>query len=251
MPVTAPADRRFLRAQVKPGRRQAPWRPWLRALRVLLVVVIGLGGGAKLSSMAVHAPVFAVSHVSIVGNHRLSTGEVLALLDGLAGQNILLVRLEQLRARVCGCPWVRDAVVRRVLPSTIEITVTERQPIAIGRIGEDLFLVDERGTVIDEYGPRYADLDLPILDGLAAGAGEDPAVNERRAQLATRLLGAVRSRPDLAKRISQLDVSDPRNAVVIVDQDATRLRLGDDRFLERLQSVLRPGAGAARPGAGH
>jgi cell division protein FtsQ len=207
-------------------------------IRLFLLFAIAIGGAAKLVTVATHAPALAVSQVSLVGNHRLSTGEVLALLDGLVGENILLVRLERWRDRVRACPWVQDAVVRRVLPSTIEVAVTERQPIAIGRIGEDLYLVDDRGAVIDEYGPRYADLDLPILDGLAAGGGRDASVNERRAQLAMRLLGAVRGRPDLAKRISQLDVSDPRNAVVIVDQDATRLRLGDDRFVERLQSYF-------------
>ena len=47
-----------------------------------------------------------------------------------------------------------------------------------------------------------------------------------------------RSRPDLARRISQVDVSDPRNAVVIVDQDTARIRLGDERFVERLQSYV-------------
>ena len=59
-----------------------------------------------------------------------------------------------------------------------------------------------------------------------------------RVQLASRLFNDVRTRPDLARRISQVDVSDPRDAVVIIDQDTARIRLGDERFLERLQSYL-------------
>ena len=51
--------------------------------------------------------------------------------------------------------------------------MTERHPLAIGRIGEELYLVDEHGAIIDEFGPRYADLDLPILDGLATGTAGD------------------------------------------------------------------------------
>ena len=63
---------------------------------------------------------------------------------------------------------MRDAALRRSLPSTVEVVVSERQPIGIGRINGELYLVDERGVVIDQYGPQYADLDLPIIDGLAA-----------------------------------------------------------------------------------
>jgi cell division protein FtsQ len=205
---------------------------------VVLLLALAGWGAWRVASAVGRAPVLQVSRITVTGNQRLSAGEVLALLDGLRGRNILTVKLDRWRERVLACPWVADAVLRRWLPSTIEVIVTERHPIAIGRLGEDLYLVDEHGGVIDEYGPRYADLDLPILDGLDAGRAESATVNERRAALAVRVLHAVRSRPDLAKRISQLDVSDPRNAVVIVDQDTARIRLGDDRFVERLQSYL-------------
>ena len=40
--------------------------------------------------------------------------------------------------------------------------------MGIGRVGSALYLVDAHGVIIDEYGPTYADIDLPIIDGLAA-----------------------------------------------------------------------------------
>lgn len=238
MSVTAPADRRFLRAQVKPGRRQPRWRPWLRLGRALALFALVGWAGWWCAISVLHAPVLRVAHISVVGARRLSTGEVRALVDGLRGQNILLVRLDEWRERVLTCPWVADATLRRSLPDTVEVRITERHPLAIGRVGEALFLVDDHGRVIDEYGPRYADFDLPILDGLAPGSAQVAGVNERRAQLASRLLREVRLRPDLARRISQLDVSDPRDAVVIVDQETARVRLGEERFVERLQSYV-------------
>jgi len=238
VPVTAPADRRFLRAQVKPGRRQPPWRPWLRLCRALVLFALVGWAGWWCAMSILHAPVLRVAHITVMGTRHLSTGEVLALVDGLRGQNILLVRLDDWRERVLTCPWVADATLRRSLPGTVEVRIAERHPLAIGRVGEELFLVDDHGRVIDEYGPRYADFDLPILDGLAPGFAQEASANERRAQLASRLLRDVRTRPDLARRISQLDVSDPRNAVVIVDQDTARVRLGEERFVERLQSYV-------------
>jgi len=237
VPVTAPADRRFLRAQVKPGRRHRPWQTWIRLARnAALVAVVAWIGWLGLSAVA-GSRALRVRTIAVSGNRRLSNGEVLALVDGLRGRNILSVDLEEWRGRLLESTWVADAIVRRALPATVEVIVSERDPLAIGRIGDELFLVDGQGAIIDEFGPRYADLDLPILDGLVTGTAGD-ATDQRRAALAGRLLDALRPHPDLAARVSQVDVSDPHNAVVIVDQDTAKVRLGEERFIERLKSYV-------------
>ena len=162
----------------------------------------------------------------------------MALLAGLEGQHLLQTDLEAWRRRVLGSPWVEQATLRRVLPSTVEVTIRERLPIAIGRIRGDLYLVDEQGLVIDEYGPNYAQFDLPIVDGLAdAGAGE-PAIDPARAGLAADLLRALEQQPVLMKRISQIDVASAHDAVVLLDQDPALVHLGDEQFVQRLQRYL-------------
>jgi len=238
MPVPVQADRRFLRAQVKPVRRRAEWRPRLQALR--RVAVLGAAGWLLWSggTMLAASSLLQVRNLRVAGNSRMSRGEVVALLEGLEGRNILALSLDDWRERLLECPWVADASLRRSLPSTIEITVVERTPLAIGRIGEELYLVDGRGVLIDEWGPRYEDLDLPILDGLTGRRDGGPQDDGWRAALAARLLEDVRRRPEIARRISQVDVSDPHDAVVIVDEDTARVRLGDSDFLARLQSYL-------------
>ena len=119
------------------------------------------------------------------------------------------------------------------------VAISERQPLAIGRINNTLYLVDRRGTVIDEYGPNYADFDLPIIDGLSAPASADGMlVDDGRAALAGRLLGDLAQRPDLARRVSQIDVSDARDAVLILKNDTALLRVGEDNFVDRLQAYL-------------
>ena len=93
--------------------------------------------------------------------------------------------------------------------------------------------------VIDEFGPKYAEFDLPIIDGLvrAPSAGE-PALDPRRAELASRVIDAVAERKDLAQRLSQIDVADLHDAVVLLEGDAALVHLGEERFLERLQSYI-------------
>jgi cell division septal protein FtsQ len=251
--VAAPADRRFRRAHVKPSRRRRNWRavvaPAIRYGVASVVVAFALYRGARVSA---NAHLLKVDRIVVHGNERLSRGEVLAVLSGLRGESLLWTDLDAWRRRLLASPWVRDAALRRSLPSTVEVVVSERQPIGIARInGGEMYLVDERGVIIDQYGPQYADFDLPIIDGLETTAGRavsatsgsgsgapDSLTDERRAELAARLMASLRARPQVARRVSQIDVTDLHNATVILGGDPALIQLGEDQFLPRLQSYL-------------
>ena len=163
------------------------------------------------------------------------------MIDGLSGRNMLLLNLEEWRRRILDSPWVEDVAIRRVLPGTVDVAIAERQPVGVGRLGDQLYLLDQRGDIIDEFGPDHAEFDFPIIDGLAAAETSEAdglAVDAGRAALAMRLLAALQARPDLASRVSQIDVSDVRDAVVLLKGDTALVRVGDDQFAERLQSYL-------------
>ena len=240
MPVTAPADRRFRRARVKPSRRRRSWIAHARiASRILATIGVFAAGAYFVAQQVTHAESLHVRHIVVRGNQRLPSGEVKALLTGLEGRHMLDVDLDEWRRRVLGSSWVEQAALHRILPSTVEILVEERKPIAVGRIGGELYLVDARGHVIDEYGPNYAQFDLPIVDGLGSTPpGGEPLVDEARAALAERLIEQLRHHDALYRRVSQIDVSNSRNATVVLQDDATLLHLGTERFAERLQAYV-------------
>ncbi len=243
MAVSAPTDKRFRRAHVAPASKRGRVRMsrWRAAYLAVLGAVLLLGA-YRVADFVLSTGALTVTRITVSGNTRLSRGEVLSLLDGLSGRNMLLVSLEEWRRKVLASPWVEDAAIRRVLPGTVDVVIAERQPMGIGRLGNVLYLLDQHGGVIDEFGPNYAEFDLPVIDGLAAaaaGAGAGgPAVDEARAALAMRLLASLQGRPDLAGRVSQIDVTDVRDAVVILKGDTALIRIGDDQFAERLQSYI-------------
>ena len=239
MPVAAPADKRFRRSHVPPARKRG-WRPSWRTLVRLVVLGSVLGyGGYRGVMLARSGEALVVTRITVEGNARMSRGEVLALLDGARGTSMLAASLDEWREKLLAAPWVADASIRRVLPGTLAVVISERQPMGIGRFGDALYLIDRRGTIIDEFGPRYAEFDLPIVDGLhAPNSGGDLLVDESRALLVARLLVELQTRPDLAARVSQIDVTDARDAAVVLKGDTALVRLGDDRFVERIQSYL-------------
>ncbi len=117
--------------------------------------------------------------------------------------------------------------------------ISERRPVGLCRLRDDLFLVDREGTLIDQFGPQYSEFDFPIIDGLVRTPDRaQPTIDPARAELAARVIEAFAANRKLAKRVSQIDVRDVHNAVVLLDDDPALLHIGDDHFLQRVQSYL-------------
>jgi cell division protein FtsQ len=237
--IAAQTDRRFRRHHVKPARHRRTWKSYIGpaavALALVAVAVFAIG---RARALVFRVGLLRVEHIVVHGNERLSKGEVLGMLDGLRGQSLFLTDLDVWRRRLMASPWVRDAALRRSLPSTVDVAISERTPVGVSRVGDAMYLVDERGILIDQYGPPYSDFDLPIIDGLATPSSDGTAADAARAELASRVITSIRTRPDLARKLSQVDVSDLHNASVIVNGDPAVIYLGDDQFAQRLQAYV-------------
>jgi cell division protein FtsQ len=230
--VPAAADKRFRRSSHRPGRRRG-WQFWaIRAglfagaiaLTATLLWLVGNG--------VMDAGVFRIDRFEVQGESHLAGDDVRAVLDGLKGESIFRVDLEEYRGRLLDSRWVEDAALWRVFPSAIHVEITERIPLAIARLNGQFHLVDRTGVLIDEAGPTYAEFDLPVVDGLFpdGGTAADPA----RIDVLNRLLADVATKADLRNRLAQIDLSDARNAVVLIDNEPARLQLGTTDFAARL-----------------
>ena len=239
--VKAPTEKNFRRPKVRPSKKKvgAMSRLTWRAIRWAVAIVIVSYAGYRATNLVLHASALQVRHISVHGNVRLSSGEVRDIIDGLRGSSILTADLPGYRRQLLASPWVADVALRRVLPSTVEVFVSERRPIGLCRLRNELYLIDAQGTLIAQYGPQYAEFDLPIIDGLLRPPSSgQPTIDEDRAQLAARAIDAIAVRHDLAQRISQIDVHDAHDVLVLMQKDPALLHLGEERFLERLQAYV-------------
>ena len=240
MKIKAQTEKRFRRSRSKPGRKRRfrAMFSW-RALRIVATTVVIVYAAYRAGDLFLNSRLLQVQRIRVHGNVKLSGGEVQALMRGLQGSNILTVNLTRYRNRLLESPWVAEVGLRRVLPSTVDVYVSERRPFGLCRLGNQLYLIDRDGTVMDEFGPQYAEFDLPIVDGLVrAPKNGAPTVDDGRAELAARVVDSIQGSRDLIKRVSQIDVTDAHDAVVLLDNDPALLHVGEERFKERLQSYL-------------
>lgn len=232
MAVQTRTDKRFRRLHVRPTRRRRSLTAsrWIAGhIPLISVAIVGVW---LAPGLFMTAPYLQIDTISVQGNQRISNGEVLALVGELHGQNILMADLHLYRDRLATAGWVRAVALRRVLPSIVEIIIEEREPSGLARFGHQLYVIDETGIVIAPHGLGSVDIDLPIVTGLSGAEGVE---DDGRVKLATRVLDALRFDPAIAAEVSEINVWDPYDAVILFNDDRTLVRIGSDRFVERVR----------------
>ena len=215
--------------------------PWSR--RVLRVMGAGVLGGivASVAGVAVHelawGESYEVAQVHFDGAQRASPAELRHLADVRSGDHLLSVDLDAVARKVERHPWVVSATARRRLPSTIEVTVVEHEPVMLLAL-DKLWYVDANGVVFKSASTD--DLDYPVLTGL------DPTLASARPELARAvLLGALRVMDATAGRpaLPVDDVSeihhDPVTGFELVLRSGSRVVVGNGPPAPRLDRLMR------------
>ena len=176
------------RAARSPRRRRMPRWAWRVGAVAVGIALIGGGGFAvhhsgwdaegvervRGSVLALSAQVgLAVNDVVVQGRGRTSGDAILAALGAARGTPMLAVSPSVAKTRLEALPWIRAASVERILPDTLYVQVTERQPLALWQRKGKLQLIDRDGAVVavpslDEFA------DLIILVGDDAPKAASP-----------------------------------------------------------------------------
>ncbi len=174
---------------------------------------------------------FRIASIEVTGNKFLSEGEVREMLGPAMGGNLISADLEGLRSNLAASPWVGGAVVRRKLPDTLLVDVTERFPIALAET-DQLYVMDSSGELIDLLGPRTAGFDLPIIRGLG---GVSVDVRHDRARRANQLLEDL---GELSSEVSEISVDRSGDLMVVLRGDGSVLKLAEPPYRKRVLSFL-------------
>ncbi|MFI6295241.1 cell division protein FtsQ/DivIB [Nonomuraea sp. NPDC050790] len=108
-----------------------------------------------------YSPVLGVRDVEIVGNLTVPADRIEQQAAVAALHPLATVDLAAVESRVLGIRQLATVKAARVWPSTLEITVAEREPVAVLPVGGKAALVDKQGVVteIRDIGPPH----LPVL----------------------------------------------------------------------------------------
>lgn len=228
--------------RLKAGSPRLRWALRLSLSGLALAFLVGLGvlawvsGWADRQVAAVESSLtalsvesgFRVEEVLVTGRQASDPVALLAALGADRGDPILAIDLRQSREDILALPWVREAAVRRRLPDTILIQISEREPLAIWQRETRLHLIDQEGTVVPVPNLRPF-VHLPLVIG-----------DDAPRQVAD-LLAALDTVPTLAGRVTASVRVSARRWDLHLD-NGVRVHLPEDGYgaaLERLEEMER------------
>jgi cell division septal protein FtsQ len=232
------------------------------ALSVVFSTVLGTfllwrGGEWALNRLVYENKAFAIEGIEVQTDGVLPVEQLRRWAGIKAGQNLLALDLARVKRDLELGSLVQTASIERILPHTLRIRITEREPIAQVNLprpraggGPDMvgFQLDGEGFVLAPPEPRpraasgEAGADLPLITGLNPNeiqAGR--RVESLKVQAALQLVLAFeRSSMNGLVDLKRLDVSAPDVLVVTTGQGAeiTFALTGLDQQLRRWQSVF-------------
>lgn len=161
--------------QVERKQKQARQR---RVLQLRVAAVLGAlfalwGLWAGLSG----SQLFEIEQVDVVGNTRLTAEQVTTLAGIADGETLLRIDTDELAERLMSDPWIAGAGVSRRLPSTLQIEVKERVPLAVVDSGTTFWFVDEGGRVLAESMASSATV-IPVIRDVPDFVAEPGSVSE-------------------------------------------------------------------------
>jgi cell division protein FtsQ len=242
----------LLKAPVRKKPPQRMGRNRIRGRRAVAVAIkLGKLGGIlfitafifSVCKFVYNSEIFHLRNIAIYGHKEMDPEKLEEIVWDNSSGNILQIDMELLKERLEQQTWVKSVDIRRVLPSSLVLRVRERVPSVILEMSERLMLTDDDGILLDEYDPHYGKLDVPVFTGILGKDAESYRSYQEENTLlirhALKALAEIKSgESQYMTLISEIDISDRNNLIVILVDDNTEIHLGKEDYLRSFTALM-------------
>ena len=210
------------------------------ALRIGVFAIIGLIAFLGYRAAA-SASFFQIRTVETRGASRASVDDIKTLVRrDVSETGVWRADLQQLSKRLEKLPWVRTAIVTRVLPDGIRIRITEREPKSVVRTAAGRFIwVDDDAVYLGEMSPTDQ---MPAFFLRGWNEDDSSAAQAENRERVEKFLELQRdwSAQGISERVSEVNLLDLRDVRVQLagDDSQIEVRLGSQDQNTRLGKAL-------------
>jgi cell division protein FtsQ len=91
---------------------------------------------------------FVLKEIKVQNNHRINKEEIIKLTGLKGGERLFRIDLKELERKLKSHPLIEEVIIARRLPSSLEISLKEREGLAILVRGQRGYLIDKKGVII-------------------------------------------------------------------------------------------------------
>ena len=200
-----------------------------RILKGFLFIVIC----TAIVGILVYSPIFVLRHVQVDGAVYLKKEELVRISGIYMGEPLFQLETDQVTKRLLQDLRIEEALVRRQLPSTLEITIKERMPVATVACEYGYLDIDRQGKVIDSY-RTLKNMPIPMITGVQVRdlyIGDDV-----KDEMVKKILSFLQQLDDASlNQLSEIAITGP-DYLVAYTTNSVQIRLGK---LERMEEKAR------------
>jgi len=212
----------------------------------VLVLVLLVSGGFLSYGLLSRSDIFRITDLIVQGNSMATEQQILEKAGLKRGLNLLTLDLRQVESLIMEHPWVNRATIRRLWPSTVEITVGENKPLALVNIEREgrkqLYYVNRTGALFAPSTPSR-DLDFPVLTGESLGSDvrKMQVTSDSLTAMAIEFLNLASQGNQIlpSQAVSEVHVSPAKGLVVYLVDHPFPIYMGKEKIRTRFNLLVR------------
>jgi len=181
-----------------------------------------------------HSSIFNVKNIEITGLEKVSREEVLALSSISPGDKLFAVDKKLVETALKAHPLIKEAQIKRKIPHTVSISITERAVWAVVPYGDIFICIDDEGVCLDKVnnmpGYRYP---IVTMDDLPKRINFGQQVEPQAIKAINKVWDRL---PDSSRQaISEFHYVNKEKGMIIYTVKGTMIKFGN---MERLQEKV-------------
>jgi cell division protein FtsQ len=185
---------------------------------VLLVAIIYLMSTAVKSA-------FHLRSVVITGNEHMSDDELKSMAGLGRDENLFRVSSRKISSKIMESPWIRSVIVRKEFPDKLLIHITEAEPFALLDMKGKYFIVDDKGTMLEEL----RDIAVPFLPVISS----DPYKEREAFGEAIALAKTIKNTGSLSRK-DHVEIISHKPQEMSVNIDGVVVKVGAGEYENKL-----------------
>ena len=188
-------------------------------------------------------PIFDAKHLIIQtpdgGKPQYVTaGEVKQAIDYNRKDNIFKINARKGRKNLEQIPYVKKTEIKRKLPNKVQVTITERKPVAYVKFGNAAILLDKEGRLLEQVGKRPKK--LAVVTGISVKTLQvGDSLKDRNVSKANAYTALYQKMEEynLAEQVTEIDIKDPNQIKCILGGNK-EVHFGDGYQLDYKMRML-------------
>lgn len=172
---------------------------------------------------------FQVRGVVITGNEHLTDEELKSMAGLKTDENLISVSGRKISLKMMESPWIRSVAVRKEFPDRLLINIREAEPFALLDMKGKLFIVDDRGVMLEEL----RDIAIPFLPIILSNP-----YREKEAFLEAITLAKAIKNTGLLYRKDHIEIISHKPQEMSVNIDGIVVKVGEGEYEDKLARLM-------------